>query len=248
MSEQDVNDQQQQQQAADGGEGADDSAGETDQIQNLKGEFSRKLENQNKSLADLNSKLEAILSATQQRQQQQQEEQVDLRSVLLDDPDRAAAIIEQRALKKATQAVSEQNAKQVATQNAVLEMQARYREFSQEGSEAGRVAIEKAARLPAHLKGTPEGVKLAMMEAVAELGLSPITAAQQRRQSSGSDGDVPAPRGGGSQRPQRTDATKDIDKKTLDFAILMDPSIASDPKRLEGLKNAVQRKKWNTYG
>ena len=214
-----------------------------DPIANLKGEFSRKLENQNRSMVDLNSKLESILQTIQKNNQPAP---ANIREMLLDDPEQAARVIEERAVQKATSIVSAQTRQQQAAQNAVLEIQGKYAEFTQEGSEAGLLAIEKASKLPEHLKGTPEGVRLAMLEAAAELGLQ---SGKRKQASSDESFAVSSQRSSSSsQQNRKPDPAKDIDKRTLDFAMLMDPSIANDPKRLEALKNASQRKKWNTYG
>lgn len=213
------------------------------EVQQLKSEMSRKMQNQTQSMSDLNSKLEALLQGMQKANAPAAES---MRDALLDDPERAARMIEDRAVAKATAIVSNQTRQQQAAQNAVLEIQGKYSEFTQEGSEAGLLAIEKAAKLPDHLKGTPEGVRLAMMEAAMELGLSAGKKSAPRNE--GDSFSSPGQRSSSSAPPRKSDPAKDIDKKTLDFAMLMDPTIANDPKRLEALKSASQRKKWNVYG
>jgi hypothetical protein len=212
------------------------------EVQQLKSEMSRKMQNQTQSMADLNVKLEALLQGMQKANAAPPES---MRDALLDDPERAARMIEDRAVAKATAIVSNQTRQQQAAQNAVLEIQGKYSEFTQEGSEAGLLAIEKAAKLPDHLKGTPEGVRLAMMEAAMELGLSAGKKATPRTEA---DSFSASSQRTSSQQNRKADPAKDIDKRTLDFALLMDPTIANDPKRMEALKSASQRKKWNVYG
>ena len=81
-----------------------------------------------------------------------------------------------------------------------------------------------------------------MHETAAELGLVPAKA----RKATTSAGDDFSLGGSTAPRQQKKDPAKDIAPETLEFAKLMGIDV-SDPKRLEGLKQASQRKTWNQY-
>lgn len=199
--------------------------------------------------ADQNAKLEQILQMvnerTAQRVQEPQEPQK-IGSLLFDDADKAAQIIEDRAVRRAQEQVNKQLQLSQAAQQAVGEIAGRYPEFAQPGSEAGTMAIQRANNLPAHLKGTPEGARMVMLEVASELGLLPVNKRKQATSQQAAD-DFAI---GGQAAPSKrgaADPTKGIDPKTLAFAELLDPSIKSDPKRLEALKNASQRETYTKY-
>lgn len=231
----------------------DDGGGEQhDPIRNLKSEFSRKIENLANQTQNLSARLEQILQNLERQQQQPtvqpRQQDVNIRDLIYEDPEAVVRMIEERATRRASEVVENRVRLSQAAQAAVFEIQAKYPEFAQDGSEAARLAIEKASRLPEHLRGTPEGVKLAMMEVVSELGLVPVSRRKQQTVNS-DDFSIPgsSSRSSSTASRRQSDPTKDIDPNTLAFAQLMDPSIVNDPKRLENLKKASQRKNWRTY-
>jgi hypothetical protein len=130
-----------------------------------------------------------------------------------------------------------------ATQAVVADIQSKYSEFMQEGSEAARLAIQKAASLPPHLRGTPEGAKMVMLETVADLGLVPASKKTQKSNDDFALSGQSKPTG--SRKP--ADPAKDIDQTTLAWMELLDPSYKNDPKRVESLKKISNRKNWGKY-
>lgn len=222
------------------------AAAADDGVKNLKAEFGRKLANQDAILAETNRKLEAILQSVQEgmRQPTPAAPQKPLKDLVYEDADQFAAIVEKRASQAAEQIIERKVQLSQATQNAVSEVMNVYPEFSQPGSEAAQVALQKSSALPKHLQGTPEGIKIVMMETAAELGLVPAKARQQRA-SSADDFSLSGASSSGTRAP-RKDPAKDIPAETLEFARLLGRDV-SDPKVLEGLKSASQRKIWNQY-
>ncbi len=213
-----------------------------DPVKNLKSEFSRKFDNTNSRLEQLNQQL-AQMMETLQSSSKPSEPAKPLKDLAFDDPEEYARIVEERATKRAEEKVTKQFQLSQATQNVVADIQNKYPEFAQQGSEASQLAIQKAAQLPPHLRGTPEGAKIALMDAVAELGLVP--ASRRQSKSSGDDFTLSGQSKPTSKRP--SDPAKDIDPNTLAWMDLLDPSFKNDPKRVENLKNISKRKSWTKY-
>ncbi len=222
-----------------------------DPLVNLKSEFSRKLENQNARFNDLNSKLESILQTvtTSRQQQQPQQPQVKLSELMQDDPDAYARVIEERVASRADSIVTDRMNRAHATQSAVQDVLAKYPEFSQDGSEAAKLAIQKASSQAQYLKGTPEGAKMALLEAAAELGLVPASkrssAQQQQGRQNADDFAISGQSQGSTRQQRRADPAKEIDPRTLEFAKLLNPNM--DEARMKRLSAASKRTKWNKY-
>ena len=234
------NNQLPEDQALDAGEAAS-AQDAADPFKNLKAEVNRKLENQSAMLAEQNRQLQSILATVQERMQPAtpQATSKPLKELVFEDADQFAAEIEKRASQIASKVVEQ---KVQLSQTAVSEVLNIYPEFGQPGSEAAQLALQKSAKLPPHLQGTPEGLKYVMHETAAELGLVPAKA----RKATTSAGDDFSLGGSTAPRQQKKDPAKDIAPETLEFAKLMGIDV-SDPKRLEGLKQASQRKTWNQY-
>lgn len=223
--------------------GGEPAAQQPDRLQNLQAEVYRKLQNMDKST---NDKFDQILNMIAQKSQAPAAPEKSLKDLVFEDPDKAAEIIEQRATARAQAVVTQQVQASQQVQSTVADMQSKYPEFAQEGSEAARVAIEKAGKLPAHLRGTPEGIRMVMLETASDLGLVP---AGKRAKAAPASDDFVTPGSAPSSRSaaRKQDVTKDIDPNTLGFAQLLDPTIVNDPKRLENLAKASKRKNWTRY-
>lgn len=194
--------------------------------------------------AEQNQKMQQLMEqilASRQAPQPAKQESKKLSDVLFDDADEAARIIEERAARRAEEQVTKRFQASQATQQAVSEVAIKYPEFGQPGSEAANLAVQRANSLPQHLRGTPEGARLVMLEVASELGLVP---ASKRKQQQAASDDFAI---GGNPAPSRrsADPVKDVDPRTLAFAQLMGVDI-TDPKRLEGLKKS-QKRNWNKY-
>ncbi len=219
-----------------------------DPMQNLKAEYNRKLENMQANMqatiAEQNRQLQAILDGLVQSKQQQAPSAPakSLKDLMYDDPEAFAEHIAQRADRVADEKINRTVQANQATQNVVFEMQNKFPEFAQSGSEAAKMALEKAQAVPQHLRGTPEGIRLAMQEAALELGLVP---ASKRRSSNNDDFSVSGQSSRGGNRS--SSGKKDIPEDTMTWARLLDPSIEGDPKRMEQLKKSVNRKNFNRY-
>lgn len=214
-----------------------------DRIKNMQSEYSRKIENLNAQVAEQNRRLEEILaSVSQPRQSQPAAPQKPLKDLVFDDPEAYARMVEEQAVRRASDHVEKKIQLSQATTNVVAEIQSKYSEFSEPNSQAAQMALQRASRQPDYLRGTPEGARLAMMEVVAEMGLVPVS-----KRSAANQRDDFALGGQSTPRSQRrSDPAKEVDPATLAFAQELGIDI-SDPKRIEGLKQASQRKEWNRY-
>lgn len=213
--------------------------------QNVKAEFNRKFANMNEQLASTNQALAQVLESMKAQQQAPQVPTKPLKDMVFDDPEQFVKTVEARALQAANQVVDNRVRMSGEAQTVISELQSKYPEFSAPNSEATQYALQIAARQPEGIKGTALGARQAMMEAVAQYDLVPASKRQTRQQDN--DSFVAGGQGTGTRKARENDPTKGVDPITLEFAQLLDPSIASDPKRLESLKQSSTRKNWNRY-
>jgi hypothetical protein len=218
-----------------------------DPIKNIKAEFNRKLSSLDERFSQTSEQLQQMMQLLQQQKPTGTSEPTkSAKDLLYDDPDRFVAEVEQRAVSKAQEKVQREMQATQAAQNAVLEMQSRYPEFAQPGSEATQLAMEKAKSLPAHLRNTPEGARLVLMEAASELGLVP--ASKRKAQQTQNDEPVASSRSSSSSSgaARKSQQKPKVSDKTLAVAQLLGIDI-TDEKRLQGLEKAATREKWTKY-
>lgn len=212
-----------------------------DPIKNLKAEFERKTANISQQQAETQRQLEAILAEVQKSMAPKEPKQ-DMKDLIYSSPDDYARIVREEAVKEATEAVNRQYQASAAVTSAVNSLQSQYPEFAQEGSEAAKLAVEKASKLPAKLKGTAEGARLVMLETAAELGL---VAANRRKTPVQQEEPVAGSRSSTTSSQSRKPSGK-IDEKTKAFAELLGMDF-NDPKQVGLLEKASTRKNWNRY-
>lgn len=216
---------------------------EQDPIKNLKAEMARKHANFEQQQQETKSQLDAILAEVQKAMKPADDKpKKSARELVFDDPEEFVRQVKAEAISEASETVTRQYQASQAVQNTVASIQALYPEFAQEGSEAVILATKKAANLPAYMKGKPEGVRLAMQEAAAELGLVQAS----KRKTVVVDEPVIG-RGSGSQQSGGGSKSKGkVDEKTRQFAELLGMDL-SDPKQLANLEQASTRKNWSKY-
>lgn len=213
-----------------------------DPIKNLKAEFERKTANISQQQAETQRQLEAILAEVQKSMAPKEAPRKAAKDLIYEDPEEYARQVREDAVREASEAVSRQYQASAAVTSAVNSLQAQYPEFAQEGSEAAKLAVEKAAKLPAKLKGTAEGARLVMLETAAELGL---VAASKRRTQVTQEEPVAGSRSSTSTSQSRKPAGK-VDDKTRAFAELLGLDF-NDPKQVAALEKASSRKNWSKY-
>lgn len=203
-------------------------------IQNLKAEFARKQANTEAQLHETKTQLDSLM-AQLNSQQPKANSKAD-KDLMFDDPTAYAQMIESRAVQKAQQAVSNQMQAQQAIQNTVQTIQAQYAEFNETGSEAASLALSKAAKLPSHVRNTPEGIEIAMMQAVRELGLTPVS----KKSPSTANEDFPT---GSAQTRKAPPVQSKIDGQQRAFAKLLGIDLTNKVAAAE-FEKASKRKNW----
>lgn len=212
-----------------------------DPLKNLKSEVSRKFENQQAHLAQLNESLKALAAQLQQGSTATPAP-ASIREKIYDNPDEAAQIIEDRAVAKAEQRISAKIERQQAMQQRVLELTGEYPEFSQSNSEATLAAQRIHATLPESLKNTAEGAELAIQRAAMQLGLTPSS--RRRRPAGSDDGYIPSSKGSPRGRPQSNEP--ELNDEQFTFAHLLNESIGRKPDEKK-LKQYAGRKNWTKF-
>lgn len=217
-----------------------------DLLKNTRAEFARKTGNLEAKLAATNEQLAAMIAQVQASLTQSKPAPAasakSARDLLYDSPDEFVQQVTEQATAKAQAEVRRSQEMQSAMQTAIMDISAKYPEFSQAGSEAAQKAVELGSKLPSHLRGTAEGAKIAMLEAAAELGLVP----QSKRAKSPSSDDAAV--GGGSRSTSTsTKAKSKIDDSVIIMGKLLGVDYEADKNRAKNLEKSATRQKWNKY-
>lgn len=227
---------------------------QVDPIKNLKSEMDRKLGNIEQMLAGQNQQLqaqmEAALAAISTRQQAAQSAgpKKKLADLALESPDEFESEIDRRVDERASSIVSRATQSTNST-NAVLGQMTRdYPELNDSNSEMTKKAVEiYNSVVPKHLHGTPEGTRMAIREAAADLGVVPVS---KRKKVEADADEYVAPGNTGESRRASSGKKKDeLSADQLAAAQLLFGSKldVNDPKvRAELTKNA-NRKSYDKY-
>lgn len=202
------------------------------ELKNSKSENSRKLENLQAQLAEIASALKPKVAETPIPS-----------SLIYDDPEKYAQLIEERASAKAEARVLGKVQQQNSYQMKVSAMQSDFPEFRDENSEAYRAANSEYQNLPAHLHGTTEGLEIAMQRAALKQGLVPVS---KRRKSNSDDYTATTTNTGRRNPPPRESAE---DQKALEFAKILNKAAGREftDKVAEGVKQAAKRKNMSKW-
>lgn len=211
-----------------------------DPVKNIKAEFARKQANTEAALANTQAQLNELMNMLQS--QNAAKNQKSIKDQLYDAPEQFAADVEARAVQKATEIVSKQVQASQALQQTVAEVTSKYKEFSDAQSEASQLAISKLAKMPAHMKNSAEGARLAMLEAAADLALTPAS----KRGSKDTSGDYVS--GGSSSKGGSSGKTKSREETLQNqFAELLSSGVSGlDQKEFsKNFEKAQKRTKWS---
>lgn len=236
----------------------DDNKKSQDDIKNIKSEFDRKMSNlqeMNTKLADqnetLNSKLDIVLSKFDTPKKSAPSTE-DLEDMQYTDPDKYNRIKQEQldaSIKtQISTAITDADTTRDKKQQVLLQLSTDYPEINDANSTLYKKAIEVGKQHDATFIQTPEGIKLAVIQAAGELGLLPVS---KRLESSDERGiDMGEYIGGGSgdsgdQNPNRNKKTK-LDPKSIEVARLMGLDV-NDKKVIESLEKRSNRKSWTRW-
>lgn len=226
-------------------------AGDVDPIKNVKAEMNRKFQNlseTNQKLAQqneaLNAKIDLLLNTVSQPKQESSSE--DDEALRYTDPD---AYIEKKLKdvdKKVDAKIAQTEQMNSAKQQTLIALATDYPEINDPSSALYKKAIELGSSYPANFVSSPEGIRLIVREAAADIGLLP----KKSRQVSSEEGDDDMAEfiggGGSGNKPPSGPKNKDkLDPKTLAVAELMGLNV-NDPKVVERLKERSKRN-YNKY-
>jgi hypothetical protein len=225
---------------------SDDAEQKPDPITNLKAEYSRKFDGINAQLAAQNAQMQEQLNAILQTMTAKQTAaaggEAKLSDLIYNDPDRAAAIMEQNASAKAANAAVAAVAGYQERQSTLTTLAQQYPELSDSNSELAKAATAAYNALPARLKDTPEGYRMVIRETAADLGLLPVS----KRAKAESNEDFSVSSGGGQRKSANRSKDSDLSADTIDFARLSGLNV-DDPKVLASLKQRAKRTNYKKY-
>lgn len=204
-----------------------------DPIKNMKSEFARKSANMESQLANTQAQLDQLMQ--QLTANAQQPKQKIAKDLIYDNPEEFVSQVEARAVARAEQMINQKSQANMQLQNVVNDIQSKYSEFSETGSEAASLALQIASKLPQSIRGTAEGAEVAMMRAVAQLGLTP----KSKKVPSAGD-DFVGTSSGSQKAPQ---ARGRQDQLQREFARLLGADLNNKPTAKE-FEKAQKRSKW----
>ena len=237
-------------------EGTPDSG---DDLKNIKSEFARKTSNLEKMLADQNARSEQMMQAMIQMQQQRAANkqdsavsQDDLDEIGVDPIDNpkefAKRVLKQataNALKATDARATENSRANNEQQSTLLSLAAEYPELNDPNSDIYKSALEISKNMPDQYRSTSVGLKAAVREAAANLGVLPVN--KRDKKSNSDDFSVDSGSGEGRKsRDSKKESDGDIDPTARAFAELLGRPV-KDPKFIERLKEASKRKDWKRY-
>lgn len=233
------------------GEGTSSSE---DPIKQIKSEFARKTENLTQTLAAQNARIEQLMQAVIQQQNQRSEppprRETEPEIDPYQDPKGYRKQVAAQAVAEARQAAADQ-AQQAALsqqeQNTALSaLLVDYPELNDRTSELYAKAMEYANALPQGQRNTGVGLKAAVRDAAADLGIQSI---KHRVKKDSSNDDFTVDSGsskGKSSSSENRSRSEKLPQEMLEFAALLGRPV-DDPKYIERLKGHANRKNWNRY-
>jgi hypothetical protein len=208
-----------------------------DPLVNLKAELNRKVSNTESKLEQFQKTQEALLAKlselTAPKAAPKAEKEESLADLVYTDPEKYAAIIEERAEKKILGQISRQQAQMAKTQSVLSELQAEFPELSSQDHELTKKAVEVYNSLPDDEKSSSLAYKVAVKQAALDLGYKP--------KSKRPVDDEPSFGPSSGSRPRRNK----LDSATEQLASMFGLN-TSDPKVKERLVKASNRE-WNKY-
>lgn len=208
--------------------------GGEDPIQQVKGEFTRKLSNTEAQITELKKANEAMLAQLKKLTTPPpapKTESEDVEDILYRDPKRYTEIVERRAEERVMSKLRAEQAVQQKQSTVLSSLINEFPELSNNDHELTKKAIELYNNLPDDDKTSPMAYRLAVKEAAMELGVKPRSKrAEDDSYSFGGSS------GGTSSRKKK----ETLDSSTLDFAKIMGLD-TSDPKVKERLAARAAR-------
>ena len=234
------------------GETTDTNEGEERSNENLQAEFSRKFKNlseqtesQRAETAAMNEKMDAIIQALAQQQAPKKQEMSaqDLEDLKYTDPDKYVSIQTSKIKDEVMSEVNSAQAQANERQAMLTDMVSKYPELNDPKSAVYQAALKNYQGLSDAQKQDPSSYKLAILDAVAETGVMPVSKRKK-------DEDLDEFIGGRSDssspnRDNRSAGGEKLDPRTVEVASRMGLD-TSDKKVMEKLKKHAKRK-WNKY-
>jgi hypothetical protein len=227
---------------------AEGASEKSNDIQQVKSEFSRKTDNilklveeQNRKMNDMVQAIIANQTAKAQESKAAASSDDELAELAVTNPAEFARRVKESAKQEIRAEQTQQYKKQTQEQRILGEMVSDYPELNDRSSELYQEAVKVYEKLSDEEKTSPLSMKTAIRDAAAELGLVP---AKKRQTSTTDDFSVS---GSSSQKRQDGRGGKGkLSDNSLTFAKLLGRPV-DDPKYIESLQNAAKRTNWNKY-
>ena len=210
---------------------AEAQAQPVDRLHNAKAESDRKIANMEAHMANTQSQLDALMQQLQKSAAQAKPS----KDLLYDNPEefinQTISAAEQRADARVNQRMNET----ARLHQVVNEIQGKYAEFSQPGSEASKRALQIANSLPKEMDQVSRA-KMAMLEAAAEMELVPRS---KRKATAAGDDYVAA---GGVAKAAQPKSRQDAAER--EFLRLLGGDKANDKEVQKEFEKAQKRGDW----
>jgi flagellar motility protein MotE (MotC chaperone) len=205
-----------------------------DEIKNLKAEMNRKLSNFEQTNAMLLAQLQAL---SQPKPSQTQAKP--LADLWLDNPDEAAAILENRIEKKLEDKYSRRENAQARQQQTIAQLVSDFPELSDTNHAFTKRAVEIYNSMPDDERSSPVAYKAAVKEAALDMGLKPKSKRSQDDTDNFSLGGS-----GMANRPAKKNNTLDPNVETVARLFGIDVSKADVRERLKSNHGRKSYGRW----
>lgn len=222
-----------------------ETTNDTDALGNLKAEMNRKLSNQEEALSRLQQQNQQLLEQLQMQATVNTSKSDDtgnksLSDLMYEDPEQYASVIEKRAEEKILKRIEAQQAADNKRNQILAQIGSEFPEVNDPNSDLTKRAVEIHQKMSQDDRNNPVSLKIATLEAAAELGVLP----RSRRKDSDTDSFTM----GSKSAPKRSEGavSEKDEEQTLQIAQLLGINV-NDPKQKEMLKKAQSRKTWSKY-
>lgn len=212
-------------------------------VKNQHAEFDRKINNAMKVIEEQNKFFQTIIQQQASAKSATPSVPTDkkLADLMYDNPEEYARVVAENASKAALKASAKANDEANKRANILNQLVGEYPELADQQNDLTKRAVEIYKELSEEERANPNSYKLSVREAAAEYGLLPAQKRAVTRNAddftfSGSSGGRGANQGSGGGKVKLSD-------RTLAFAQALGQD-TQDPKYIERLEKAAQRRDW----
>jgi len=222
----------------------EEGAGGAPDVQNLKAEFSRKMEKTSADVAALKQSNEQVIAALEAFAAKSSPpapaaDDSDDEDLLYSDPSKYKAKLKAEVLQEVNQVQQSREASQQVFQQTVAELVSDFPELNRTDTEMYKKTMEVLQQYPQDQRNSPAVMRAASYQAAVDIGLPPSS----KRAAQDDDSFSLSAVGG---NPRSGKKSSEVDEKTKTIAGLFGMN-TEDKETIENLKNRQKRDSWTNW-